>query len=173
MKGDTGEKGDKGDKGDTGEQGPPGSGGATIVKITADVTNNNGTANTLADVTGLSFPVSAGLTYKFRFVIFYTAAATTTGSRWTINGPAFAAGNLRYRSEYTLTATSRTFNEGQTAYNAPAAANASSLTALNMAVIEGTITPSAGGSVVARFASEIASSAIVAKAGSYVEYQQF
>jgi hypothetical protein len=43
-----------------------------------------------------------------------------------------------------------------------------------MAVIDGTVTPSASGSVIARFASEVASSAIVVKAGqSHVEYNTY
>lgn len=142
-----------------------------LVVLAADVTNNNATANTIADVTGLSFPVTAGQRYKFKFVITYTAAATTTGSRWSINGPTVTL--LNYRSDYSLTTISRTTNDGQSAYNLPAASNLSSavVAAGNIAVIEGIITPSANGSVIARFASEVLSSAIVAKAGqSYVEY---
>lgn len=139
--------------------------------LAADVTNNNGVANTIADVTGLSFPVTAGNVYWFRFVIKYTAAATTTGSRWSINGPAITS--CFYRSEYSLTTTSQTINEGLSAYDVPAASSASSAaTGANVAVIEGIIQCSANGSVIARFASEIASSAIVAKAGSVVYYQQ-
>lgn len=148
--------------------------GANTVVLASDVTNNNATANTIADVTGLSFPVTAGQRYKFKFFITYSAAATTTGSRWSINGPATTL--LAYRSDYSLTATSRTFNNGQNAYNLPAAANATSavVAAANMAVIEGMITPSASGTVIARFASSVLSSAIVAKAGqSYVEYSTY
>ena len=117
-------------------------------------------------MTGLSFPVVSGTRYWFRFVIPYTSAATTTGSRWSINGPAVTA--LHYRSEYTLTATSRTTNEGLGGYNLPAASNSTSVVASNLAVIEGIIQPSASGTVVARFASEVASSAITAKAGATV-----
>ena len=139
------------------------------VKLPADVTNANAAANTLQDVTALGFQCAAGRTYKFRFFIVYTAAALTTGSRWSINCP---AANIIYRSENTLTASTRTTNDGLTAANLPAAANASSLLAGNIAVVEGIITPSAAGTVTARFASAAASSAIVAKAGlSYVEYE--
>lgn len=137
------------------------------VVLTGDITNNNAVANTLADVTGLAFTVEAGVEYAFRFVVKYTSAATTTGSRWTLNGPALTA--LYGRSQYTLAATTITTNHFS-AYGVPAAANASSLTAGNLAVIEGTIACSAAGDVQLRFASEIASSAIVAKAGSYVDY---
>lgn len=139
----------------------------STVFITQDVANTGN--NSLADITGLSFPVVAGTRYRFRFVIFYTAAATTTGSRWCINGPAITL--LNYRSDYTLTATSKTFNEGLTGYNVPAASNATSIVASNMAVIEGIITPSANGNVIARFASEVSGSAITAKAGSFATFQ--
>lgn len=143
-----------------------------LVVLSADVTNNNATANTIADVTGLSFSVTAGETYFFRFSVWYTAAATTTGSRWSVNGPASPT-RLAYRSQYSLTATSETVNSGLTAYDQPAAANASSTattTGGNIAVVEGIITPSASGTVSLRFASEISSSAIVAKPGSLLEW---
>lgn len=141
----------------------------TRVYLASPVTNNNAVANTIADVTGLSFAVTSGLRYKFRFYIQYTSAATTTGSRWTINGPATT--ELTYGSVYTLTATSQTTNFA-VAYDIPAASNASSLTAGNVAVIEGIVKPSSNGTLTARFASEVAGSAIVALAGrSYVEYE--
>jgi hypothetical protein len=138
------------------------------VVLGSDVTNNNATANTIADVTGLSFSVVAGETYWFEFVIPYTAAATTTGSRWAINGPGSPT-LLAYRSEYTLTATTTTVNSSN-AYDTPAASNASSLTAGNVATIWGIVTPSGNGTVIARFASEISSSAIVAKAGALLRW---
>lgn len=140
------------------------------VVLASDQTNNNGTANTMQDVTGLSFSVNANETYWFFFAIQFTSAATTTGSRWAINGPASPTA-LRYRSEYSLTATTQTINEGVNAYDSPAASNASSAaTAANYATIEGFITPSTGGTVIARFASEVLSSAIVAKAGSLLQW---
>ena len=144
--------------------------GLNVVVLGGDVTNNNATPNTIADVTGLSFPVVAGQTYWFEFVIPYTSAATTTGSRWSINGPANPT-MLAYRSEYTLTATSLTVNCA-TAYDIPAASSASSLTTGNVATIWGEITPSSDGTVIARFASEITVSAIVAKAGAVVRYMR-
>jgi hypothetical protein len=138
--------------------------------LAADVTNANAVANTIADVTGLSFPVTAGLRYWFYFYIDYTAAAGTTGSRWSINGPSFS--RLVYESQYTLTTTTQTNNQSLNAYNLPAASNATSLATGNLARIEGFITPSADGTVIARFASEVANSAIVAKAGSSVQWAQ-
>lgn len=149
---------------------PAATNSTNLVALGSDVTNNNGTANTIADVTGLSFSVTAAETYYFRFQIDYTAAATTTGSRWSISGPGSPT-RLAYGSVYSLTTTSVTTNTGLTAYDTPAASSASSAaTAGNVAIIEGFITPSANGTVIARFASEVASSAIVAKAGSLLTW---
>lgn len=141
-----------------------------VVVLASDVINNNAVANTIQDVIGLSFPVVSGGKYWFEFYIDYTAAATTTGSRWTINGPAFS--RLSYTSDYGLTTTTRTLNS-LVAYDQPAASNASSaVTTGNIAWMAGFITPSADGNVIARFASEIAGSAITAKAGSVLRWMQ-
>jgi hypothetical protein len=141
-----------------------------LVVLAADVINNNATANTIANVTGLSFPVVANGKYWFEIFIDYTAAATTTGSRWAITGPAFT--QLEYTSEYALTTTTKTVNN-LVAYDQPVASNASSAnTTGNHAWISGFITPSANGDVQVRFASEIANSAITAKAGSVIRWMQ-
>lgn len=144
----------------------------STVVLASDVTNSNAVANTIADVTGLSFAVTAGKLYWFQFDIWYTAAATTTGSRWSVNGPGSPT-VLQYRSEYSLTTTTTTRNAVLTAYDLPAASNATSAaTGGNWAQIEGLVMPSSDGTFIARFASEVISSAIVAKAGSLVHYQR-
>ncbi len=147
--------------------------GITAVVLGSDVTNNNAVANTIADVTGLSFSVTAGKLYWFKFIIYYTAAATTTGSRWGVNCSAGTAANLSMTSEYSLTTTTTTRNANVQGFDLPAASNATSAaTGNNMAVMEGYFIPSANGTFIARFASEVSSSAIVAKAGSVCFYQQ-
>jgi hypothetical protein len=146
--------------------------GLTAVVLGSDVTNNNAVANTIADVTGLSFSVTANKTYYFKFVIRYTAAAATTGSRWGVNCTAGLATNLTFISEYTLTATTSTRNAMVQAFDSPAASSASSIAAVNLCIMEGHFTPTADGTFIARFASEVSSSAIVAKAGSICYYQQ-
>lgn len=140
-----------------------------VRSIDTDVTNDNASANTIASITDLDFPVEAGQTYHFRFVIPYTAAATTTGARFSITGPASPT-FLAYESRYPLTGSTNTLNFGLTAYDTPASANATSLTTGNLAIIEGIIKPSANGTITARFASEVSSSAITAKAGACVQY---
>ena len=139
-----------------------------LVTLASNVTNSNAVANTMQDVTGLSFPVVSGQTYQFEFFIPYSAAATTTGSRWSINGP--TASYLALRSTYSLTTTSLTFNSVN-GYDLPAASNATSATTTsNLAYMTGIITPSADGNVIARFASEVLSSAITAKAGALLKW---
>jgi hypothetical protein len=143
-----------------------------LVVLASDQTNNNATANTAQDITGLSFAVTSGETYWFRFIIAYTAAATTTGAAFMVNGPTTSL--LSYRSGVALAAASGTDGETTTfatAYDTPATAVATSAaTAGNIATIEGFITPSANGTVIARFRSEVSSSAIVAKAGSILQW---
>lgn len=149
------------------------SSGLTTVVLGSDVINNNGTANTIADVTGLSFSVLAGKMYYFKFIIYYTAAATTTGSRWGVNCNAGTAANLSLISEYSLTTTTSTRNANVQGFDLPAASNATSAaTGNNMAIMEGYFIPTADGTFIARFASEVLSSAITAKAGSVCYYQQ-
>jgi hypothetical protein len=144
-----------------------------VVTITADVTNNNAVANTIQDVTGLEFPILNGKLYEFTFVCIYTAAATTTGSRWCVNASAGAATYLSMTSEYSLGSTTTTRNANIRAFDSPAASNAtSSSTDNNFARMRGTIRATADATFRARFASEVASSAIVCKAGSFVRYRQ-
>ena len=146
---------------------PMGNNYRNLVTIVTDVINNNATANTLVDVTGLSFTVKAGITYRFYAVIPYTSATTNNGTRWTINAP--TATLLNYSSRYTLSATSATVNYCN-AINLPANCNNNSILTGNVAIIEGVIIPSAQGTVQVRFASESANTAITAKAGASLEY---
>ena len=138
----------------------------TRYKLTGDVANSNAVANTLADITGLTHAVVSGTSYYFKAVILYTSAATTTGARFTVNGPTMTA--VGYRSEYTLTSTTTTLNSHLNALQLPAASNATALLLGNVAYLEGMFTPSANGTFAIQFASEVANSAITAKAGSFL-----
>lgn len=148
------------------------SGGLTAIVLPVDVINNNEVANTMQDVTGLSFPVLAGKTYYFKFLIRYTAAEATTGSRWGVNCSAGTAAGLSLISEYTLTSTTSTRNAQVQEFDSPDESNATSVVAVNFATIEGLFTPTADGTFSARFASGVANSAITAKGGQSVCYYQ-
>jgi len=144
-----------------------------IVVLASNVINNNAIANTMQDVTGLNFPILSGKLYEFEFNIQYTAAATTTGSRWGVNASAGTAANMSLTSEYSLTATTSTRNARIQAFDSPAASNATSATTgNNLANITGTIRATADATFTARFASEVANIAITALAGSTVKWRQ-
>ena len=143
----------------------------SMTVLTADVGNNNASLNTMEDITGLSFAVTTGNTYWFRFAIIHQVAATTTGARYAINGP--SASLLCYRSDFPSAAsgTDSVQQISAVAYDIPAAVNTASGATTVVVIIEGFITPSENGTVIARHASELANTAITAKAGSMVEYQ--
>lgn len=147
--------------------------GFSIVVLASDVVNNNASANTIEDVTGLSFAITNGKFYHFEFYCYYTAAVTTTGSRWAVNASAGTAASLVMTSEYSLATTTTTRNANVLSFDAPAVANASSGNTLcNLATMKGVIRADADAVLIARFASEVASSAITCKAGSFVQYRQ-
>ncbi len=133
--------------------------------LPADVSSSS---TTLGNVTDLSFPVEAGVTYRFKFFICYTASNTNVGSRWTINGPATSV--LRYFSSYPSSTSNNAFYQ-QSAYNGASATSNSGATSNNIAIIEGIINCSSSASeVIARFAAEGAT--ITAKTDvSYVEWE--
>jgi hypothetical protein len=132
----------------------------SITVLPSDVINNNATPDTMQDITGLSFPVVSGSSYYFRFIITYDAAATGTGSRWAINGPTLTQTGY-YNTYGSNGATSNMrWNNG---YDQGSISSTSAYTTSNISFIEGTITCSANGNVIARFSSEVASSAITAK----------
>lgn len=139
----------------------------SMVMLNQDVINNNATANTFQDVTDLSFNVAPTILYRFRAMILFETDATTTGSRWSCNGPAVTA--LRYRQEWngatlgtTQVAYRLAYDTGVVTTDTPGAGG--------VAFIEGFILPSAGGKFVIRFASEVAGAAVTAKTGSFIEY---
>lgn len=136
--------------------------------ITADV-NNSGTANTINDITGLSFSVTAGQTYWFRFQIQFVVNLNTTGSRWSINGP---AGTMQYYSVFPSANTAApSTNIGLSSADLPSASQNGTGAALGTVTIEGFYQPTADGTVIGRFASEIATAnSLTTKAGSLVQY---
>jgi len=145
-----------------------------IIKyLTTDVVNNDANANTLIDIPALSVPLTSGKAYFFEIACLFTTEVATTGSRWTINGP--TAEVLNYESWYTASGTTRTSNTQITAYQLPAASNATANTTNgggNIAKMQGIVKPSADGNLVVQFASEVSSSAITAKPGSFIRVQE-
>jgi hypothetical protein len=139
---------------------------ANKVVLSADRTDNSGVC-TIADVTGLSFTAATSTTYRFRAVLYYTAAATTTGANFSINGPSTSF--LTYKTQVPTTTTTDTINH-LTAFSGGGCSATTATTAGNTAIVEGMMTTSGSGTVIVRFASNVNASAIVVKAGSYIEW---
>jgi stress-induced morphogen len=140
--------------------------------LSSNAVNSNSVANTLQDITGLQFAVTSGSIYKFRFIIPYETNDSTTGSRWTINGP--TATWVRYYTTYSIDATTP-FIRFSGAYNLSASATTSTGAAgapYGLVIIEGMVKPSASGNLTPRFASEVSNAAVTALAGAYCEYEE-
>ncbi|HVE27285.1 MAG TPA: hypothetical protein VNC22_17890, partial [Sporichthya sp.] len=167
-KGDPGTTGPQGPAGPTGPTGPQGIPGWNRVKLTADVTN---TTTSLADVTGLSFPIAASTDYEFEFLIAFQTAAITTGLALALNGPGTPT-LLAARIEVPVSASTEIDRHTNT-YNTEAlgtavdAANTPRLARIT-GVLRNGVT---AGTLTARFRSEVAGSAVVVKAGSIVRWQ--
>ena len=143
--------------------------GFTTVILGTDYTNSNAIANTLEDITGYSFPVTSGKTYWFRFQFLVTAAASATGHRVSINGP--ATSELSY---YTLLVASTTNASSfwNATYGLPSTTTNNTPLTGGMGYLEGIATFSADGTLIGRVASEVAGSGVTIKAGSVIYYRQ-
>ena len=144
---------------------PPGNGNRRYIVLSSDVINNNATANTLQDVTGLSFNVIAGVTYRFYAIIPYTSQQTNNGSRWTIYAPA-----TTFIGYVSRCVDNPEFINYCDAINLPLTCSNNSKLSGNIAVIQGVIIPSANGIVQIKFASGSSGKSITAKAGATLEY---
>jgi len=136
--------------------------------LSTDVTT---TSASLADITGLSFPVTSGKTYWFKFAIAGITANTSSGFGWSINGPTVSS--LSYNSYYPQSSTTMLYNNGLSTYNTPSTSTGNSPGAGGTMIwIEGLVTPSSDGTLIGRFRSEVAGGVTTAKKGSVVFYQQ-
>ena len=105
-------------------------------------------AATNTAITGLSFYVVAGQTYKFKFIVNYTCGATTAGSAWAVNGPAATAIAYQVTQAATASATMTTTAVGVIgAASAPGTGNAVATNG-NIAILEGIVKPSASGTLI-------------------------
>jgi hypothetical protein len=134
--------------------------------LAADVVNADATANTLMVISDLTVAVEAGSRYRLTYFIPYSAAATTTGARWTLNGP--SKNFYTMRSIFTTSSSGSVAHSQTDNYLSGNTSGASLLTG-NSVLIDAVIHPSASGDVTLHFSSMVASSAITAKAGASVD----
>jgi hypothetical protein len=142
-------------------------GGDNFKAITSDVSNDT-TSNT--DVTGLSFSVVSGAMYWFRAVMAMTGDASTTGAGVACNGPATSF------LSYHMTVTSGNGGGTSLATRADCAWDyswySSTLGTHGVGIVEGFVVPSANGTVIMRFRSEVAGNTVTVKAGSFLRWRK-
>lgn len=143
-----------------------GSSAVSYVKLTSDLAADGSTS--LSDATGLSFAVTAGVYYSYKFTVIYQTAATTTGIGLSVNYPAATVASAYATiTGFAADGAAAEFTGAITAANdtvlstAVAAANTA-----YVAVIEGTLLPSASGTLVVRKRTEIAASNMIVKQAS-------
>ncbi len=139
--------------------------------LSSDIVNNDGTANTLRMITGLTVNVTNGNTYFIRYVIPYSSASTNTGSRFTLSGTSTIT-RLTYVSRYISSNAGAINVNYNLAYGTPAAATTQSVLDGMVATFEIIFKPSSTGTIYPMFSSEVSASAITVKAGSVGYYQQ-
>ena len=134
--------------------------GSDISVVLGSNVTNVGT--TFEDVTGLSFAVTAGKTYKWRATITYTATAAISLST---NGPATSLNNARFTTA--LAATTNVVSN-QTAYDAGSNTAASGN---GLSTADGIFRVTASGTWIIRFRCATAGLFTV-RAGSVLEYSE-
>lgn len=90
-------------------------------------------STTLADVTGMTFPVTNGLEYEFEFIVKYSASSTSAGSTWSSD---FTAGTVQLSVHSPETSTTEDVHY-QNAKNSSAMSASSAFTSGNIAIIKG------------------------------------
>ena len=120
---------------------------------------------TQSDVTGLSFSVKSGVTYQFDFVVTWQCAATTaSGIGLAINGPTTSM--LWYFVDTPSSATARTLGNRRAYDTFGAVTTIDAANSNTGAIIRGSMTASADGTLVLRARAGTAGSLATVKAGS-------
>lgn len=131
---------------------------------TAQVLNSSNV--TPSDVTGLSFFLSANITYHFMFALTYQTAAITTGIGFTFTSPAVTRCNWTAKMQQAAAGTDAFFEDASTTITTVIVSTAVLAANTNYrAIVEGYITPSADGTLQLRARSEVNLSQVTVQTG--------
>ncbi|WP_409477769.1 beta strand repeat-containing protein [Pseudobdellovibrio sp. HCB154] len=135
------------------------------------VTANQSLTNTLTDLTNLTFNATAGNTYKFKFSVIFSVAATNKTVRFQLNSPTATVLAAQVQIPYSTSAITSSI---VTAPNTPvaAAANNASSGQVLIALVEGIIVPSASGAVKLQSSLTAGGATLTIYAGSTLEWTQ-
>jgi hypothetical protein len=148
---------------------PAGGGGESenIVRLTVDRVTNN---TAFADITGMSFAAASSKDYLVEAYLIFTTAATTTGINLAVNGPASPTALAGQTVGCTAAGTiaGRMFN----AYNNSGGTLTAAIAGNNFISMSFIIRNGANaGTIILRFATEVAGSAVTVKVGSILRYR--
>jgi hypothetical protein len=141
----------------------------SYVTLTSDV-NITASNTTLADITGLSFAITSGNSYRFRAELQVQTSASATGCKFAVNANV-GVGSIVYR-----TTNVSGLQTGITTWGAFALDSATTttgaVTTQQYVTIEGLIVANANGTVIMRFGKSVATAGTLAiKAGSVLQFQ--
>jgi hypothetical protein len=128
------------------------------------------TGTTMTDVTGLSFTAEANKDYYVEFNIIYTTSAPTRGIALSVNGPASPTGlafqNVGFSSGTNIVG--RTYNVYDASSNF-----GNALAGYNYATVSGLFrNGNNSGTLILRFAAEVAASTATVEIGSILKYRK-
>jgi hypothetical protein len=123
----------------------------SIVRLGSDVSTSSEVC--CVDATGLSFSVSSGKLYHFKFLVRWDTTNTIKGIGLTLNGPTTTF--LTY-DVIIPTNGNNDFFVGKNSYNSAAESPGSPNLTDNLGIIEGLIQPSSDGILIVRFQMEAA-----------------
>lgn len=151
-----------------GSQWVPAVGFPRYVKMTSNQAINS---TALVDVTELSFSVTAGKTYRYKFNVMYTSGSTTRGFRIGITYPATTSASAQASIPNAIDGTGAYYHGYVNSSGDSVMSTNSPETAPNqlLATLQGVMVPSASGTVQLRAAGENAGTTMNIQAGSYVE----
>jgi len=143
--------------------------GLSRVVLSSDV-STTAVSTALVDVTGLSFPIVAGNTYKFTARLVHTASVANIGLKWAVNADV-AVSNITYRTLQNGGVVSAFYIHHANALNS-ASGNTGATQSNHINTIEGIVVASNTGTAIIRFGKSAANAGtLTCKAGSYVEYE--
>jgi len=148
--------------------------GITFARKTADQAS---TSTSLADVTGLTFAVSASTNYRFRFVVFFVTSAAGEGLGLSVNGPSgtYKLGGLLPAAAPNAAGSAIFHSSGAAADSGFLVATAGPGATSTMAIIEGVaLIGGAGGTLALRLKAETGgANSVTVQANSYGEISTF
>lgn len=144
--------------------------GWTTVTLGSDVANTSNPA-AYADVTGMSWAVSASTNYEWNCTWLYTSSVTTTGGAFSATAPASPT-VFAYTTMMAVASGNGTVNGGNG--NDAASASASAASGTSMGQMRGILmNGSNAGTLQLRLINEILLTTFTAKSGSFCKYRTF